>query len=107
MKINDLHPLPDMVIDAALLEKHGGNGPRYTSYPTADRFSSQFGEADFRRFMDERASRQPWSLYMHLPFCDTLCYYCACNKVITLDHGKSAKYVDYLEREMALVAPLL
>jgi oxygen-independent coproporphyrinogen-3 oxidase len=107
MKINDLHPLPDMVIDAALLEKHGGNGPRYTSYPTADRFGPGFTEESLKKHLQERRTSEPWSLYMHLPFCDTLCYYCACNKVITRDHGKSAKYVDYLEREMALVAPLL
>ena len=108
MKINDLlHPAQDMVIDAALLEKHGGNGPRYTSYPTADRFGADFGEAAFRQHLQARKAGTPWSLYMHLPFCDTLCYYCACNKVITRDHSKSAKYVAYLEREMALVDPWL
>jgi oxygen-independent coproporphyrinogen-3 oxidase len=96
-----------MVIDAALVQKYGGNGPRYTSYPTADRFHTGFGEAALGRVLAERKSTQPWSLYMHLPFCDTLCYYCACNKVITRDHSKSAKYVEYLEREMALVEPLL
>jgi len=49
----------------------------------------------------------PLSVYVHLPFCDTVCYYCGCNKVATRDHGKSAKYIKYLERELALVAPLL
>ena len=96
-----------MVIDPALLEKYGGNGPRYTSYPTADRFGADFDEATLRGYLERRTSSQPWSLYMHLPFCDTLCYYCACNKVITRDHSKSARYVEYLEREMAMFEPLL
>jgi oxygen-independent coproporphyrinogen-3 oxidase len=94
-------------IDAALLEKHGGSGPRYTSYPTADRFQPGFSEKTLRSHLEQRRAGEPWSLYMHLPFCDTLCYYCACNKVITKDHSKSAKYVEYLEREMALLEPLL
>jgi oxygen-independent coproporphyrinogen-3 oxidase len=96
-----------VVIDPALLEKHGGNGPRYTSYPTADRFAPGFTEETLRGYLGERKAGEPWSLYMHLPFCDTLCYYCACNKVITRDHSKSAKYVEYLEREMAMLEPLL
>ena len=107
MKANDLYPARDMVIDPALLEKHGGNGPRYTSYPTADRFAPGFTEETLRGYLGERKAGEPWSLYMHLPFCDTLCYYCACNKVITRDHSKSAKYVEYLEREMAMLEPLL
>jgi oxygen-independent coproporphyrinogen-3 oxidase len=107
MKANDLYPARDMVIDPALLEKHGGNGPRYTSYPTADRFEAGFGEEALRAFLSRRTHADPWSIYMHLPFCDTLCYYCACNKVITKDHSKSAKYVESLEREMEMVEPLL
>jgi oxygen-independent coproporphyrinogen-3 oxidase len=107
MKSNDLYPALRVVIDPALLEKHGGNGPRYTSYPTADRFAPGFTEETLRGYLGERKAGEPWSLYMHLPFCDTLCYYCACNKVITRDHSKSAKYVEYLEREMAMLEPLL
>ncbi len=113
----NLHDLPssgdmvidpaDMVIDPALIRKHDVPGPRYTSYPTADRFTGSFREAALRHHLAARQGGQPWSLYMHLPFCDTLCYYCACNKVITRDHSKSAKYVEYLEREMALLEPLL
>jgi oxygen-independent coproporphyrinogen-3 oxidase len=107
MKANDLYPALRVVIDPALLEKHGGNGPRYTSYPTADRFAPDFTETTLRGYLEKRKAGEPWSLYMHLPFCDTLCYYCACNKVITRDHSKSAKYVEYLEREMAMLEPLL
>ena len=90
-----------------MIRKHDVLGPRYTSYPTADRFSGAFGEAELRRALSARTSRAPWSIYMHLPFCDTLCYYCACNKVITRDHGKSAKYVEYLVRELELLEPQL
>ena len=107
MNIADPVPARDVVIDPAVIRKHDVLGPRYTSYPTADRFSGAFGEAELRRALSARTSRAPWSIYMHLPFCDTLCYYCACNKVITRDHGKSAKYVEYLERELALLEPLL
>jgi len=107
MKINDLPPSSDMVFDGALVRKHDVNGPRYTSYPTADRFTDGFGAEALKGHLANRKSAHPWSLYMHLPFCDTLCYYCACNKVITRDHSKSAKYVEHLEREMALLDPLL
>ncbi|HEX6155876.1 MAG TPA: oxygen-independent coproporphyrinogen III oxidase, partial [Burkholderiales bacterium] len=107
MNLADPSPVRDVVIDPAVIRKHDVLGPRYTSYPTADRFSGAFGEAELRRALGARTSRAPWSIYMHLPFCDTLCYYCACNKVITRDHGKSAKYVEYLERELALLEPLL
>ncbi|HEU5176467.1 MAG TPA: radical SAM protein, partial [Burkholderiales bacterium] len=107
MNIADPSPVRDVVIDPAVIRKHDVLGPRYTSYPTADRFSGEFGEAELRRALSARTSRAPWSIYMHLPFCDTLCYYCACNKVITRDHGKSANYVEYLERELALLEPLL
>ena len=104
------HPISELVIDPALLRSHDVNGPRYTSYPTADRFVEAFGEADLRQWLARRnigGISQPLSVYVHLPFCDTLCYYCACNKVVTRDHGRSAKYIKYLERELALVAPLL
>jgi len=104
------HPISDLVVDAALLRSHDVNGPRYTSYPTADRFVEAFGEADLKQWLARRnigGISQPLSVYVHLPFCDTLCYYCGCNKVVTRDHGRSAKYIKYLEKELALLAPLL
>src|SRR3970040_1768602 len=88
MQITHPYPGSTTVIDPALIRKHDVSGPRYTSYPTADRFTPGFGEAELRSFLEKRNTAQPWSLYMHLPFCDTLCYYCACNKDITRDHGK-------------------
>ena len=92
--------------DPALIAKYGGSGPRYTSYPTADRFHAGFTQADYGREIARRNERQPiepLSLYVHLPFCSSLCFYCACNKVITRNRGRSAKYVEYLGREIGLV----
>ena len=90
-----MHPVSDLVIDPVLIRKYDTSGPRYTSYPTADRFVEAFGEADLRQWLARRnvgGIGLPLSLYVHLPFCDTVCYYCACNKIATRDHGKSAKY---------------
>ncbi|MFJ5380612.1 oxygen-independent coproporphyrinogen III oxidase [Cupriavidus sp. CER94] len=83
-----------------------GNGPRYTSYPTADRFHHDVGDAGYQTALQAcRAdSPAPLSLYLHIPFCENICYYCGCNKIITKDHSRSAQYVDYLSREMAMVA---
>lgn len=83
-----------------------GNGPRYTSYPTADRFEAEMDDARYLAALDAcRAdSPAPLSLYLHIPFCENICYYCGCNKIITKDHARSARYVDYLAREMAMVA---
>jgi oxygen-independent coproporphyrinogen-3 oxidase len=105
-----LYPASELVIDPVLIRKYDTSGPRYTSYPTADRFVEAFGETDFRHWLGKRnigGISQPLSLYVHLPFCDTLCYYCGCNKVVTRDHGRSAKYIKYLGRELAAVARLL
>lgn len=104
------YPASDLVIDPVLIRKYDVSGPRYTSYPTADRFVEAFGETELRQWLDRRdlgGSGQPMSVYVHLPFCDTLCHYCACNKVITRDHSKSAQYIKYLDKELALLAPSL
>ena len=104
------YPASELVIDPVLLRSHDVSGPRYTSYPTADRFVEAFGEAELRDWLAKRnigGISQPLSAYVHLPFCDTVCYYCACNKVVTRDHSRSAKYIKYLQRELALVRPLL
>jgi oxygen-independent coproporphyrinogen-3 oxidase len=96
--------------DPALIRKYDGFGPRYTSYPTADRFTEAFTAEQFVDALLARSagvSMRPLSLYVHLPFCDTICYYCACNKVTTRDHGRSAKYIRYLAREVAIVSGLV
>jgi len=104
------YPASDLVIDPVLIRKYDVSGPRYTSYPTADRFVEAFGETELRQWLARRdlgGNGLPMSVYVHLPFCDTLCYYCACNKVVTRDHSKSAQYIKYLEKELALLAPSL
>lgn len=103
-------PTDDLVVDTDLIRKHDKAGPRYTSYPTADRFVEAYGAAEHAGWLAARnvgRRNQPLSLYIHLPFCANICYYCACNKVITKDHGRSAKYVKYLRKEMDLVTGYL
>ncbi|MCZ8251452.1 MAG: oxygen-independent coproporphyrinogen III oxidase [Hylemonella sp.] len=90
-----------------LLRRHDVAGPRYTSYPTADRFVEAFGPDDYVRALQQRRSGAaamvlPLSLYVHVPFCESLCYYCACNKIITKHHDRAAEYLRYLSREVDL-----
>jgi len=104
------YPSSELVIDPVLIRNYDVSGPRYTSYPTADRFVEAFGEAECRHWIGRRnigGIKQPLSVYTHLPFCDTICYYCGCNKVVTRDHGRSAKYIKYLGRELALLSQSL
>jgi len=92
-------------IDHALIARFDTPGPRYTSYPTADRFVEAFDAPAHATWLSRRnigGFVRPLSLYVHLPFCASICYYCACNKVITRDHGRSAKYLRYLEKELHL-----
>ena len=95
---------PAVLFDAAVLARLGRSGPRYTSYPTADRFSAAFDADDYRTAVDgvRRRGKRPLSLYLHIPFCDTVCYYCACNKIVTRRRDKAATYLDYLKREVAM-----
>ncbi len=91
------------LVDRDLCRRFDISGPRYTSYPTADRFQANPGAQLLVDALQERPTpEQPLSLYVHLPFCSTVCYYCGCNKVITKDHQKSSRYLDYLEREIDL-----
>jgi oxygen-independent coproporphyrinogen-3 oxidase len=87
-----------------LLQKYSVPGPRYTSYPTAPYFSTAFGEADWLEALNAPAADRGLSLYAHIPFCDSLCYYCGCNMVATRDYSKTQPYLDTLEREMARTA---
>lgn len=101
------HPFPDIEISEDLVRRFDTSGPRYTSYPTADRFRSGFAPETYQSYLAQRRERTDnplLSVYAHLPFCQSLCYFCACNKVITQDRSRSAQYLDYLGREMALVA---
>jgi oxygen-independent coproporphyrinogen-3 oxidase len=98
-----------VVFDPQIIRRFDINGPRYTSYPTADRFLDHFPAERCAHWLGHRTAgaRQALSLYFHIPFCNTICYYCACNKIITKDHGRSAKYLKYLARELALQSSYL
>lgn len=96
-------PFPPVEFDADIIGKLSQSGPRYTSYPTADRFQNDFGYGQFLEAvagLRMRRSRRPLSLYVHIPFCDTICYYCGCNKIVTKDHSKAAVYLGYLKQEI-------
>jgi oxygen-independent coproporphyrinogen-3 oxidase len=95
--------------DPQILRKMNQLGPRYTSYPTADRFHAEFGIGEYVNAVIERSEmggRRPLSLYIHIPFCDTICYYCACNKVVTKNRSKLDVYLEYLKREISAQAHL-
>ena len=88
-----------------LLRRFDIPGPRYTSYPTADRFVEAFTEQDYVQALEQRkvgSMALPLSLYVHIPFCESVCYYCACNKVITRHHDRAAEYLRYLALEVEL-----
>ena len=92
-------------ITLEMLEKYDVAGPRYTSYPTADRFVDAFGVQDYQQALDKRrigGMALPLSIYVHVPFCESLCFYCACNKIITKRHERGTEYLEYLRREMDL-----
>ena len=89
----------------SLLQKFDISGPRYTSYPTADRFVEAFTESNYKEALEQRRLRslnQPLSIYVHIPFCESLCFYCACNKIVTKHHERSREYLDYLKKEINL-----
>lgn len=86
--------------DQSLIEKYNYSGPRYTSYPTALEFNENFSQQDFILSATRFADR-PLSLYVHIPFCHKLCYFCGCNKLVTRQTQKVTQYLDILEREIA------
>ncbi|MGO9481513.1 MAG: coproporphyrinogen III oxidase, partial [Candidatus Kryptoniota bacterium] len=95
-------------IDIELIKKYDRPGPRYTSYPPAPAFSSSFTADDFIQSLKENNTPDndaEMSLYYHIPFCDTLCYFCGCNMLITRSRERIAEYLVYLKREMELSAP--
>lgn len=98
-----------LVFNPELLRRYDKSGPRYTSYPTAVQFHAGFGETPYRaaatRTNAERPQR-PLSLYFHLPFCDTVCYYCACNKIVTKNRARARPYLESLKREIAMQGAL-
>jgi len=96
-----------LTFDIELIRRYDKSGPRYTSYPTAVKFHDGFGEADYRQWAaHSNEGNGPLSLYFHIPFCDTVCYYCGCNKVVTKDRSKASPYLQRLHREIELQAEL-
>lgn len=90
-------------VNIELVRKYGGQGPRYTSYPTALKFNESFDRERIRGELQKKArTPQSLSLYCHLPFCESLCWFCGCTKIVSKDHAKAAPYLDYLAKEMDL-----
>ncbi|MEW5756497.1 MAG: oxygen-independent coproporphyrinogen III oxidase [Pseudomonadota bacterium] len=102
-----------IVFDLELIKRYDKSGPRYTSYPTAVQFHDGFGEEEYKKWVtrSNEESRslpapKPLSLYFHIPFCDTVCFYCGCNKVVTKDRSRAAPYLSRLEKEIEMQAAL-
>ncbi len=94
--------------DLPLINRYDKSGPRYTSYPTALELHENFTEADYRRHIDNsNALGGPLSLYFHIPFCDTVCFYCACNKIITKNRAHAVPYLQNLLTEIAMMGNLI
>ena len=92
-----------------LVRRYDRSGPRYTSYPPATAFGEDFTDTDYRAAAAESnrsTSPPPLSLYFHVPFCSTVCYYCACNKIITANRARAVPYIEALEQELTLQAAL-
>lgn len=108
-----MNTAPDSIavppFDADLMRRYDRPGPRYTSYPTAPQFREGFGERHFREYA-HRSNAEPIprsiSLYLHVPYCFSPCFYCGCNRVITRDLSKGERYLERLLREIERVAPL-
>ena len=92
---------------ATLVEQYTGSGPRYTSYPTANHFSDAYKAGHQVDALNSIDKDQPLSIYIHVPFCKTICYYCACNKIVTANPLKATRYLQYLEKEIDLVSRLV
>ena len=96
-----------LVLDQELINRYDQSGPRYTSYPTAVQFHDGFGPEQYRAAAQaSNASGRPLSLYFHIPFCDTVCFYCACNKIATKDRTRAQPYLDRVYRELAMQGEL-
>ncbi|HVY22722.1 MAG TPA: oxygen-independent coproporphyrinogen III oxidase [Steroidobacteraceae bacterium] len=96
-----------ILIDADLIRRYDINGPRYTSYPTAVEFHNGFGVTQYQSAAaSSNEQGTPLSIYVHVPFCASPCFYCGCNRVITRDHSKADVYLRYLFREIELQAAL-
>ncbi|MHB1530231.1 MAG: oxygen-independent coproporphyrinogen III oxidase [Acidiferrobacteraceae bacterium] len=99
--------LPSTCFDPDLIARYDVPGPRYTSYPPASHFLGDFDETAFCAEIERsQATSRPLSLYVHIPFCATVCLYCACTKIVTRNRDATTQYLEHIERELALYAPL-
>jgi oxygen-independent coproporphyrinogen-3 oxidase len=107
---NDISPaegLTSVLFDTDLIVRYGGRGPRYTSYPTALQFNDSLTASDYRAIaLSSNSSGVPLSLYVHIPFCHSLCYYCGCNKIVTRNEARVARYIEMLYREIEMQSEL-
>ena len=103
-------PLPaaatlPLVFDPVLIKRLTQSGPRYSSYPSAEHFATTFGYRDYLKAVADLRTRgiaRPLSLYLHIPFCDSVCYYCNCNKIVTKNRDQVSIYLSYLKREIEM-----
>ena len=94
-------------VDLDLVQKYNVAGPRYTSYPPATKFTDALTWPDLAdRILENNRTERDLSLYYHIPFCETLCWFCGCTTVITLNHKQGQTYIDYLEKEMAQMSTM-
>ncbi|MDJ0749793.1 MAG: oxygen-independent coproporphyrinogen III oxidase [Woeseiaceae bacterium] len=97
----------EVCFDQDLIVRYGGRGPRYTSYPTALQFNDQLTPNDYRlKAAESNSSDVPLSLYVHIPFCHSLCYYCGCNKIVTRNEQRVARYMEMLYKEIDMQSAL-
>jgi oxygen-independent coproporphyrinogen III oxidase len=95
------------MIDFKKFEKYSKPGPRYTSYPTAPEFNTNFKEDDLINRFKNQSSKRPLSLYIHIPFCRSACYFCGCNVIFTSKDDKKTRYIKYLKKELEILAKYL
>ncbi len=99
--------MTELVFNNDLIKKYDKSGPRYTSYPTAIQFTEEFGEEDYYKQVKLSNERNtPLSLYFHIPFCDTICYYCGCNKIVTKNRNHAQPYLEAVYKELAMQGEL-
>ncbi len=99
--------MSELIFDSELIRRYDKAGPRYTSYPTAVQFHTDFGVDDYRAQVEaSNASGRDLSLYFHIPFCDTICFYCGCNKIATKDRSRAEPYLRRIYKELAMQSEL-
>ncbi len=101
--------IEQVIFNEELIRRYDRSGPRYTSYPTVAQFHTNITEEDYHRWAqhsNEDPIPRPLSLYFHIPFCDTVCFYCACTKVVTKNRDLATRYLQYLGKEIELQARL-